>query len=126
MLDEILAEKRNENDGFILFIVDQYFKGKALEGEIPVKKKDVLRFIDVDPEEPTTDQIDQLRDSILADHGMPAGVVGIGGGSIMDIAKAVSLMFTNKGSSVLYQGLNLIKIPGHLSSGGAYYLRYGC
>jgi 3-deoxy-alpha-D-manno-octulosonate 8-oxidase len=30
----------------------------------------------------------------------------------MDIAKAVSLMFTNEGSSTLYQGLNLIKKPG--------------
>jgi len=39
-------------------------------------------------------------------------VIGIGGGSIMDIAKAVSLMFTNEGSSTLYQGLNLIKKPG--------------
>lgn len=30
----------------------------------------------------------------------------------MDIAKAVSLMLTNEGSSTLYQGLNLIKKPG--------------
>ena len=30
----------------------------------------------------------------------------------MDIAKAISLMFTNEGSSTLYQGLNLIKKPG--------------
>jgi 3-deoxy-alpha-D-manno-octulosonate 8-oxidase len=53
-----------------------------------------------------------LRDEILASKGLPAGVIGIGGGSIMDIAKAVSLMFTNEGSSTLYQGLNLIKKPG--------------
>ena len=30
----------------------------------------------------------------------------------MDIAKALSLMLTNEGSSTLYQGLNLIKKPG--------------
>jgi 3-deoxy-alpha-D-manno-octulosonate 8-oxidase len=36
----------------------------------------------------------------------------MGGGSIMDIAKAVSLMLTSEGSSTLYQGLNLIKKPG--------------
>ena len=30
----------------------------------------------------------------------------------MDVAKALSLMFTNEGSSVQYQGLNLIKKPG--------------
>ena len=43
---------------------------------------------------------------------MPAVVVGIGGGSAIDICKAVSLMLTNEGSSTQYQGLNLIKRPG--------------
>jgi 3-deoxy-alpha-D-manno-octulosonate 8-oxidase len=66
----------------------------------------------VDPHEPTTDQVDALRDEILARKGLPAGVIGIGGGSILDIAKALSLMLTNEGSSALYQGLNLIKNPG--------------
>src|SRR5690606_2491106 len=60
----------------------------------------------------TTAQIDTLRDEILASRGLPSGVVGIGGGSIMDIAKALSLMFTNEGSSTRYQGLNLVRKPG--------------
>ena len=111
-MEGILAEKRNEHDKFFLFVVDNYFKGKELEKRIPATAADVVRFIDVDPHEPTTDQIDSLRDEILASKGLPAGVIGIGGGSIMDIAKAISLMFTNEGSSVLYQGLNLIKKPG--------------
>ncbi|HXC05513.1 MAG TPA: iron-containing alcohol dehydrogenase family protein [Bacteroidia bacterium] len=111
-LDAILAEKRQDNDKFMLFIVDQYFKGKPLEKRIPVKKEDVILFIDVDIHEPTTEQIDQIRDRVKAEKGIPSGVIGIGGGSIMDIAKASSLMFTNEGSSTLYQGLNLIKKPG--------------
>lgn len=111
-MDSILAEKRNENGKFFLFVIDNYFKGKELEKRIPVKKEDVVKFIDVDPCEPTTEQIDNLRDEVLSSKGLPAGIVGIGGGSIMDIAKAVSLMFTNEGSSTLYQGLNLIKKPG--------------
>ncbi|HEY6161699.1 MAG TPA: iron-containing alcohol dehydrogenase family protein, partial [Bacteroidia bacterium] len=112
MMDSILAEKRNENSKFFLFVVDNYFKGKPLEKRIPAKKEDVVMFIDVDPHEPTTGQIDTIRDEILKTKGLPSGVVGIGGGSIMDIAKAVSLMFTNEGSSALYQGLNLVKKPG--------------
>jgi 3-deoxy-alpha-D-manno-octulosonate 8-oxidase len=112
MMGEILAGKRNEHAGFFLFVIDNYFKGSDLEKRIPASAEDVVRFIDVDPHEPTTEQIDTLRDEILASRGIPAGVVGIGGGSIMDIAKAVSLMFTNEGSSTLYQGLNLIKKPG--------------
>jgi len=111
-LGSILDEKRGENDKFMFFVVDNYFKGKPLEQRIPVKPQDVIMFIDVDPHEPTTEQIDAMRDKVLKEKGLPSAVVGIGGGSIMDIAKAVSLMFTNEGSSTLYQGLNLVKKPG--------------
>lgn len=111
-LDEIIAPIRKENDGFFVFVVDNYFKGKELENRIPLKEKDVIYFIDVDPKEPTTEQIDSLRDEVLADNGLPSGIVGIGGGSIMDIAKASALMFKNDGSSTLYQGLNLVKQEG--------------
>ncbi len=111
-LGQILEAKRNANDGFMVFVLDNYFKGKDLVKRLPKRAEDVVRFIDVDPHEPTTDQIDELRDTILREHGMPAGIIGIGGGSIMDIAKAAALMFTNEGSSQLYQGLNLIKKPG--------------
>jgi 3-deoxy-alpha-D-manno-octulosonate 8-oxidase len=111
-LGDILNEKRNDNDKFMLFVVDQYFKGKDLEKKIPVQAGDIMKFIDVDVHEPTTEQIDNLRDTVKASKGIPSAVIGIGGGSIMDIAKAVSLMFTNEGSSTLYQGLNLIKKPG--------------
>lgn len=111
-LDDILAPKRVEHDKFMVFIVDNYFKGKELEKRIPLHDEDMIFFEDVDQHEPTTEQIDRLRDNILAEKGMPSGVIGIGGGSIMDIAKALSLMVNNEGSSSLYQGLNLVKNPG--------------
>jgi 3-deoxy-alpha-D-manno-octulosonate 8-oxidase len=111
-LDGILEEKRTENKKFFLFIVDHFFQGKDLEKQLPVKPEDVLMFIDVNPCEPTTGQVDDIRDRILKEKGLPSGVVGIGGGSIMDIAKATSLMFTNEGTSANYQGLHLIKRPG--------------
>ncbi|MDB5273723.1 MAG: iron-containing alcohol dehydrogenase [Chitinophagaceae bacterium] len=111
-LDGILNEKRKDNDKFMLFIVDKYFEGKPLAAKVPVHPEDIVMYISVDEEEPTTDQIDYVRDTVKSSKGIPAGVIGIGGGSIMDIAKASSLMFTNEGSSQLYQGLNLIKNPG--------------
>ena len=112
MLDEIIAPIRKENNKYFVFVVDNYFKGKDFVSRIPLKPEDVILFEDVDTHEPTTEQIDNLRDKILSEKGLPSGVIGIGGGSIMDIAKAVSLMLTNEGSSTLYQGLNLIKKPG--------------
>lgn len=111
-LGGIVEEQRKSPNDFMLYLVDAYFKGHELEKRIPAKTQDIVRFIDVDPYEPTTDQIDEIRDTTLQPKGLPAAVIGIGGGSIMDIAKAVSLMFTNEGPSKNYQGLNLIKKPG--------------
>src|ERR1700741_732002 len=111
-LDEIIAPVRKDNNKYFVFVVDNYFKGKDLVKRIPAKPEDIILFEDVDQHEPTTEQIDKLRDKILNEKGLPSGIVGIGGGSIMDIAKAVALMLTNEGSSTLYQGLNLIKKPG--------------
>ena len=112
VLPSILNEKRAENDHFFVFIIDNYFKNKPLANQLPCSNDDVVLFVDVDIHEPTTEQIDSIRDSILGSKGLPSGIIGIGGGSIMDIAKASALMFTNEGSSTLYQGLNLIKKPG--------------
>ena len=48
-----------------------------------IKLKISFYFIDVDPYEPTTGQVDELRDKIITKKGLPSGVIGIGGGSIM-------------------------------------------
>ena len=111
-LDEILAPQRAANKGFMVFVVDDYFADKTdFKKRIPVHEGDELFFISA-KDEPKTSQIDALRDDVLKRKGLPAGIIGIGGGTLMDIAKATSLMFTNEGSSVQYQGLNLIKKPG--------------
>ena len=111
-LGEIIAPIRTENAQYFVFIVDHYFEDKGLAATLPLEADDEVFYIDVDIHEPTTDQIDGLRDQLLSGKGIPAGIVGIGGGSVMDIAKALSLMVTNEGSSTLYQGLNLVKQPG--------------
>ncbi|MBS1648019.1 MAG: iron-containing alcohol dehydrogenase [Bacteroidetes bacterium] len=112
MLSDIIAPVRKENKNYFVFVIDAYFKGKELVKRIPALPEDLVLFEDVDAHEPTTQQIDALRNTILAQKGLPSGIVGIGGGSIMDIAKATALMLTNEGSSTQYQGLNLIKKPG--------------
>jgi 3-deoxy-alpha-D-manno-octulosonate 8-oxidase len=110
-LGGIVDVRRKENDGFAVFLIDDFFTHKSLGSRIPSKNEDMVEFVDVQTHEPTTQQVDALRDKIL-EKGMPCAIVGIGGGSAMDIAKAVSLMVTNEGSSTLYQGLNLVKNPG--------------
>ena len=111
-LGEILASHRADGAKYMLFLVDEYFEDKEeFKSRIPLESGDALEFISV-AEEPTTELIDSLRDQYLTTKGLPSGVVGIGGGSVMDVAKSISLMFTNEGSSTLYQGLNLVKKPG--------------
>lgn len=110
-LGSIVDERRSENDGFAVFLIDDYFDDKPLGDSIPSKEGDMVFFVDIQTHEPTTEQVDLIRDEILK-TGMPAVIVGIGGGSVMDIAKATSLMVCNEGSSTLYQGLNLVKKPG--------------
>jgi len=53
-----------------------------------------------------------LAAELKAEFGEVTGISGIGGGSAMDLAKAVSLMMTNPGSSADYQGWDLVKVPG--------------
>ena len=111
-LGDILDQKRDAGEGYMVFLLDEYFESdKQFQTGLPMKSNDELRIINV-AEEPTTELIDSLRDQLLNSKGLPAGIVGIGGGSVMDVAKALSLMMTNEGSSTLYQGLNLIKKPG--------------
>lgn len=112
-LDSILAEKRVNADSYVVFLLDNYFKDKALVGRIPLQAQDHLIFTDVDAHEPTTEQIDELNRHIRGlSSTLPVALVGIGGGSVMDIAKATSMMLTNEGQSTQYQGLNLIKNQG--------------
>ncbi len=110
-LDDILSERRRPARDAMVFVVDDVFEGTELAGRMPIRDSDVLLWADVDVE-PKTSYVDEMTDLARAAAGdEPAGIVGIGGGSVMDLAKAVSLMMTNPGSSADYQGWDLIRNP---------------
>ncbi len=109
-LDEIIAPHRKAGSPMI-FLVDHFFEGKPLTSRVPVRGNDKIIFVDVSYE-PKTTYVDQLANELKAEFGTVSGVIGIGGGSAMDLAKAVSLMMNNPGSSADYQGWDLVKNPG--------------
>jgi 3-deoxy-alpha-D-manno-octulosonate 8-oxidase len=109
-LDEIIATHRRDGSPMI-FLVDHFFTNSALINQIPLRGKDKIVFADVSYE-PKTSQVDHLAKQLKDEFGKISGLIGIGGGSTMDLAKAVSLMMTNTGSSADYQGWDLVKSPG--------------
>ena len=119
-LGDILREKRTPENGFMVFLLDDVFNGKPLQAAVPLENRDRLILVNVD-DEPKTKYVDQLTAEVkaYADDigGTPAGVIGIGGGSTMDLAKAVSLMLNNPGSAADYQGWDLIRHPAVYHAG---------
>ncbi|MCG8564088.1 MAG: iron-containing alcohol dehydrogenase family protein [Desulfobacterales bacterium] len=110
-LDEIIAGQRQSDQDWAVFVTDDVFQGKELEKRIPTHGKDYLLWVNVD-DEPKTEYVDALTQKVREfAPTLPCAVIGIGGGSAMDLAKAVSLMLTNEGSSTLYQGWDLIQNP---------------
>ena len=110
-LGDILLPKRKHSEAPFIFLVDDVFEGMEVAARIPLIFNDQIIFVSAD-EEPKTTQVDILVHQIQTEFTeVPSGIVGIGGGTLLDLAKAVAILLTNKGSSALYQGWDLVQKP---------------
>ncbi|RSK38543.1 iron-containing alcohol dehydrogenase family protein [Mangrovimonas spongiae] len=111
-LHDVLQPKRLNVRAPFIYIVDDVFKGNAwVTSRIPLSYDDEILYISAD-EEPKTSQVDALVEQIILKYKeKPSGIIGIGGGTILDLAKAVAIMLTNPGSAKDYQGWDLVKNP---------------
>ncbi len=108
---EILMPLRSKVGGPVIFLVDDVFEGRSLVDRIPALAEDHTILISAD-EEPTTQQVDALVEKIGSLTGKaPVVIVGIGGGTLLDLAKAVAVMLNNKGPAENYQGWDLVENP---------------
>ncbi len=110
-LGDILLTKRKNSEAPIIYLVDDVFENTALVSRIPLLFNDKIVFISAD-EEPKTQQVDSLVSMIKAEYReLPSGIVGIGGGTLLDLSKAVAIMLNNVGSACKYQGWDLVSKP---------------
>lgn len=111
-LSDIVSPQRLNVRAPFIYLVDDVFDGNSwLTSRIPLAYEDSILYISAD-EEPKTSQVDALVEEIILNYKeLPSGIIGIGGGTIMDLAKAVAIMLTNDGESKDYQGWDLVKNP---------------
>lgn len=111
-LQDILVPKRLNVNAPFIFFVDDVFKGNSwMTSRIPLAYNDQILYISAN-EEPSTVQVDELVEQIILNHSAsPSGIIGIGGGTLMDLAKAVAIMLNSKGGAKDYQGWDLVKSP---------------
>ncbi len=108
-LPSILAPNRKDKAPFIYLIDDVFENNTTFLDRINLRFNDKLIFVST-LEEPKTSQVDYIVKEIKSEFTYkPSGIIGIGGGSVLDLAKAVSIMLTNKGSAADYQGWDLVK-----------------
>lgn len=110
-LKGMLDKKRQEaTSPFVVCVIDHFFEHKNLFDTNFLNPEDIVIYADT-TEEPKTSYIDELTDLVKERRQLPVAVVGIGGGSTLDIAKAISVMLNNPGKAVEYQGWDLVKNP---------------
>ncbi len=113
-LGSILESKRIAPDSIVVFVIDEFFSNQPIVSKLPInKEQDILIFAST-KNEPHADYINRLNEQIASEvkKNLPVAIVGMGGGTTMDIAKVISVLLTNGGSAEDYQGWDRVEKPG--------------
>ncbi|HOV62716.1 MAG TPA: iron-containing alcohol dehydrogenase, partial [Spirochaetia bacterium] len=97
----------------VLVLTDRGVKGTGIPEEIVQTIEAAgfrTEFVDTVPQEPFTEDIDTLADRL---KGKDIGyIVGVGGGSVLDTAKILSILLHRRGTTVLSLIENGVKQSG--------------
>lgn len=106
-IDEVCSDRK----GYTAYVIDSVHQKTGLGDRLRPGSQDLVLWFDASLREPKTSDVDAVCAEIVEKKGEkpPRVVVGIGGGSAMDLAKAVSVLMTNPGTAADYQGWDLVK-----------------
>jgi len=95
-----------DGDSVVVYVVDDVLEEKNVQKRIPLQKEDVVHWFPATKHEPTVDQIDLLKEETvnILSGKIPRTIVGVGGGSTLDVAKALSVVLKNAETTSAYQG----------------------
>jgi len=100
-----------QKPGLHVIFVDHFFKDN-ISSFFNFLNEPLVYFINTE-NEITTEDVDNFVQKIkLEISDIPAAIIGIGGGSTLDMTKAVANLLTNPGKAEKYQGWDLVKQPG--------------
>ncbi len=113
IIDQVGLQAKALGAGRVFLVVDPALVKAGLSEKIaaPLKKEgiDYIVFDKIEPE-PYVETANKA--AYLARAADCNVVVGVGGGSAMDVAKAVSILLTNEGGVADYQGIDKVRKPG--------------
>ncbi len=94
----------------IVVVIDENVRNNdATKDILRIINKYVIKEIVFDASKPTYEKLDEKRfDSI--EHNIDA-ILAIGGGSTIDLAKGLSVLYTNNAPAISYRGFNKFKTP---------------
>jgi len=112
-VNQVADEIRALGGSKILLVLDQGLKGAGVAQKVvaPMETHDISYV--------TYDQVTSEPEPTLADEGAALAreqacdlVVGVGGGSSLDVAKAIAMLAKNEGKAEDYIGLETVPSPG--------------
>ncbi|MEM4396799.1 MAG: iron-containing alcohol dehydrogenase family protein [Candidatus Woesearchaeota archaeon] len=113
ILQDIIKDKIKKKNDYCVLFIDNFFEDKLDLLHLTFNNNNLVYYFIDTSNEPTTDIINLYTQEITKLFKYkPNFIIGIGGGSTMDIAKAVSNLITNGGLAEDYQGWDLLKVPG--------------
>jgi len=112
---EIFSFLSSINLNKLAFVVDSNlrevvaFNNLIKEFEIIGKRIHRVEYIDAG-EEPTYDYLDQVTEEFRGE--VPDVLLGVGGGTILDLTKGIGILLKNPGKAIDYRGIDLVKKTG--------------